>query len=78
MWILEDTHSKEKKEQIQKDEGKIMSDLFLEQQGNRDLSRGRESGSVKWQSEISWMVLVDFQGFNFYSNGDDIPEVYGA
>ena len=55
-----------------------MSDLLLEQQGNRDLSRGRESGSVKWQSEISWMVLVDFQGFNFYSNGDDIPEVYGA
>ena len=76
MWIFEDKHSKEKKEQIQKDEGKSMSDLFLEQQGNRDLSRGRESGSVKWESEILWMVLAAFQGFNFYSNGDDTPEVY--
>ena len=27
MWILEDKHSKEKKEQIQKDRGKMMSNL---------------------------------------------------
>ena len=78
MWILEDKHSKEKKEQIQKDGGKMMSDLSREQQGNCDLSRGRKSGSVKWESEILWMVLVAFQGFNFFSNGDDTPEVYGA
>ena len=78
VWILEDKHSKEKKEQIQKDRGKMMSDLSLEQQGNCDLSRGRESGSVKWESETLWMVLVAFQRFNFYSGGDDTPEVYGA